>query len=159
MNDSSLYLNAISFFLFPWASSRTDFKKSFRRSSAGSFPNSGAVVLSWIIYGKFSNKLPPWGGGNLFQAHLEGEGVNRDGESTKALLPRDISRKLVAIAPDCACKKKKKKSSLLSSPKPLGLYLTKKTKGSGDTNVWWGHFLSSIHWSWFFFSYISLLLI
>ena len=75
------------------------------------------------------------GGEYLFQAHLEGEGVNRDGESTKALLPRDISRKLVAIAPDCACKKKKKKSSLLSSPKPLGLYLTKKTKGSGDTNV------------------------
>ena len=81
--------------------------------------------LNYLRYCSLISSLPR-GGHTYFNPIWREKGLIETGSR-----PRDISRKLVAISPDCACTKIK----VLSSPKPLGLYLTKKTKGSGDANV------------------------
>ena len=84
--------------------------------------------LNYLRYCSLISSLPR-GGHTYFNPIWREKGLIETGSR-----PRDINRKLVAIAPDCACTKIKVLASLV--PKPLGLYLTKKTKGSGDANVW-----------------------
>lgn len=99
--------------------------------------------LNYLRYCSLISSLPR-GGHTYFNPIWREKGLIETGSR-----PRDISRKLVAISPDCACTKIKVLASLV--PKATRLIPDQKNQGLWGRNVWWGHFLSSIHWSWFFF--------
>lgn len=121
MNDSSLYLNVISF--IPLSLFQNRLKKILSEKQRGliSQQRHCGFKLNYLRYCSLISSLPR-GGHTYFNPIWREKGLIETGSR-----PRDISRKLVAISPDCACTKIKVLASLV--PKATRLIPDQKNQG------------------------------